>query len=172
MRTVPVPAALATLAYGNCDVAIVLLAGTEYWRCEADARILPIPSGADTVREDPDAWTLVQDGWSECRDMLDDFVRAAADRHIVLAISPEPASVTATGSDILVASGYQKSALRVACELVSRAQLNVTYWPLSDGVFNSEREAVWQDDLMTLRPEAIAEFVAALLEDLALASHA
>ena len=72
--------------------------------------------------------------------------RGREDLRMLVTVSPVALSTTFTGSDILVANSYMKSALRTAVETFVRGHDNVDYLPSYESVVLSERPRAWRDD--------------------------
>jgi hypothetical protein len=73
------------------------------------------------------------------------------DFHIVVTVSPVPLMNTFSNMDIVVANTWAKSLLRAVAQEWASAHPNVDYFPSYEIVQNSDRAAVWEDDLRHVR---------------------
>lgn len=94
------------------------------------------------------------------------------DVRIFFSVSPVPLAATFTEKDVLIANTYSKSVLRAAVEqVVAEHAANVEYFPSYESITLSDREAVYGDDYIHVKEEAVREnilrFVSALQFDLA-----
>ena len=76
------------------------------------------------------------------------------DFHIVVTVSPVPLMNTFSTMDIVVANTWAKSLLRAVAQEWASAHPNVEYFPSYEIVQNSDRAAVWEDDLRHVRGRA------------------
>ncbi len=75
---------------------------------------------------------------------------------IVMTVSPVPMTATFSGRDVLVANGYSKAVLRTVAEHVYREFEQVDYFPSYESVTLSNRDMVWQDDLIHVTSDIVA----------------
>jgi len=73
------------------------------------------------------------------------------DFHVVVTVSPVPLMNTFSTMDIVVANTWAKSLLRAVAQEWASAHPNVAYFPSYEIVQNSDRAAVWEDDLRHVR---------------------
>jgi len=73
------------------------------------------------------------------------------DFHVVVTVSPVPLMNTFSTMDIVVANTWAKSLLRAVAQEWASAHPNVDYFPSYEIVQNSDRAAVWEDDLRHVR---------------------
>jgi GSCFA family len=136
----------------NCRAVIITLGLAEVWRdVKADVFVnrTPMPS---LFKTDPDRyefqlsnfaanWTNVEAIYT----LLSKF--GHPDVHIVVTVSPVPLMNTFSTMDIVVANSWAKALLRAVAQEWAAAHQNVDYFPSYEIVQNSDREAVWDDDL-------------------------
>ena len=78
---------------------------------------------------------------------------------IMLTVSPIPLARTFRNKDVITANMYSKSVLRVAAEIETEKADDVEYFPSYESVMLSERESIWQNDLIHLEYSAIKKIM-------------
>jgi hypothetical protein len=74
------------------------------------------------------------------------------DIRIVVTVSPVPLMATFSKMDVVVANTYAKSLLRAVAQQWAAMHDNVDYFPSYEIVQNSDRSAIWEDDLRHVTP--------------------
>src|SRR5215470_11840471 len=136
----------------NCRAVIVTLGLAEVWRdAKADVFVnrTPIPS---LFKSDPDRYEFqlssFADNWSNLEATYELLTRYGhPDFHVVVTVSPVPLMNTFSTMDIVVANAWAKSLLRAVAHEWAVAHANVDYFPSYEIVINSDRAAVWENDL-------------------------
>jgi len=136
----------------DCRGVIVTLGLAEVWRdTKADVFVnrTPIPS---LFKSDPDRYEFqlssFADNWSNLEATYELLTRYGhPDFHVVVTVSPVPLMNTFSTMDIVVANAWAKSLLRAVAHEWAVAHANVDYFPSYEIVQNSDRAAIWENDL-------------------------
>ena len=139
--------------FETLDVFVFTLGLTECWRSTIDGAVFPLCPGVEGGVFDPERHEFYN---QNVADVIDDLTRFRAalfevnpDAQIILTVSPVPLMATAEpGANVLSATTYSKSLLRVAAETLRRQHDNVHYFPsyeIITGAFS--RGAYYADDL-------------------------
>lgn len=139
--------------FETLDVFVFTLGLTECWRSKIDGAVFPLCPGVDGGTFDPKLHEFYN---QDVADVIDDLMRFRAallavntKAKIILTVSPVPLMATAEpGANVLSATTYSKSVLRVAAETLRRKYDNVHYFPsyeIITGAFN--RGAYYAADL-------------------------
>ncbi|MCL6697303.1 GSCFA domain-containing protein [Sphingomonas sp. NSE70-1] len=139
--------------FETLDVFVFTLGLTECWRSKVDGAVFPLCPGVEGGKFDPETHEFYN---QDVDDVLEDLtvVRGAIcevnpDAEIILTVSPVPLMATAEpGANVLSATTYSKSVLRVAAETMRKRHSNVHYFPsyeIISGAFN--RGGYYADDL-------------------------
>jgi hypothetical protein len=139
--------------FGTIDVFVFTLGLTECWRSREDGAVFPLCPGVEGGRFDADRYEFYNQTVDDVIEDLTKFQAALSTVNpgaaIVLTVSPVPLVATAQpGENVLSATTYSKSVLRVAAETVRRRFANVHYFPsyeIITGAFN--RGAYYAGDL-------------------------
>jgi hypothetical protein len=96
--------------------------------------------------------TTFAQNWSNLEALYELLARYGhPDVRIVVTVSPVPLMNTFSTMDIVVANTWAKSLLRAVAQEWASAHPNVDYFPSYEIVQNSDRAAVWEDDLRHVR---------------------
>ena len=147
----------------SCRAVIVTLGLAEVWRdVQADVFVNCTPLAvAYTLKPraapclftpDPDRYefhlTDFAKNWANLEAIYALLSRFGhPDFHIVVTVSPVPLMNTFSTMDIVVANTWAKSLLRAVAQEWAAAHGNVDYFPSYEIVQNSDRAAVWEQDL-------------------------
>lgn len=87
-----------------------------------------------------------------------DFVRAKnSDVKFIITVSPVPLVATAEDRSVITSTVYSKAVLRVACEEISKARLNVVYFPSLEIITgNYTRGKYFGEDLRSVTDSGVA----------------
>lgn len=139
--------------FEKLDVFVFTLGLTECWESRADGAVFPLCPGVEGGSFDPDRYAFRnQDAPEVIADMTDFLARLRAVNpaaQVVLTVSPVPLMATAEpDAQVLTATTYSKSVLRVAAETLRKGHDFVHYFPSFEvitGIYN--RGAYYADDL-------------------------
>jgi hypothetical protein len=136
----------------ECRGVIVTLGLAEVWR-DAKANVFvnrtPIPS---LFKSDPDRYefqlSTFAENWANLEATHELLTRYGhPDFHVIVTVSPVPLMNTFSTMDIVVANAWAKSLLRAVAQEWAMTHPNVDYFPSYEIVQNSDRAAVWEEDL-------------------------
>lgn len=139
--------------FETLDVFVFTLGLTECWRSKVDGAVFPLCPGVEGGRFDPKRHEFYN---QDVDDVLEDLTKFRGallevnpNAQVILTVSPVPLMATAEpGANVLSATTYSKSVLRVAAETMLRRHSNVHYFPSYEiimGAFN--RGSYFADDL-------------------------
>lgn len=139
-------AAVRTM-FETLDIFIFTLGLTECWRSVDDGAVFPVCPGVEGGSFDPERYEFynqpVEDVIADLAAFRDALAEVNPRAEIILTVSPVPLVATAEpGQNVLSATTYSKSVLRVAAETLRRRFPNVHYFPsyeLITGAFNRGR---------------------------------
>lgn len=148
--------------FETMDVFVFTLGLTECWRARSDGAVFPLCPGVQGGEFDADRYEFYNQPVEEVIADLTLFRRALArvnpDAQIIFTVSPVPLVATAEPSEnVLSATTYSKSVLRVAAEALKRRFDNVHYFPsyeIITGAFN--RGAYYASDLRNVLEDGVA----------------
>jgi hypothetical protein len=120
-------------ALETLDVFVFTLGLTEAWRAKADGAVFPVCPGVAGGAFNPARHAFVNFSVEETVEDMRAFIealRAINPRaRLILTVSPVPLAATAEPRHVLTSTIYSKSALRVACETLTRGQERIAYFP-------------------------------------------
>lgn len=130
--------------FEDLDVFVFTLGLTECWRSKEDGAVFPLCPGVEGGIFDPKRFEFYNQTVEDVIDDLTEFRQALLSVNpaasIVFTVSPVPLVATAQpGENVLSATTYSKSVLRVAAETMRRRFDNVHYFPsyeIITGAFN------------------------------------
>ena len=144
----------------NCRAVVVTLGLAEVWRdVQEDVFVncTPIPS---LFKTQPDRYefhlTSFAENWANLEAihaLLSQY--GHPDFRIVVTVSPVPLMNTFSTMDIVVANTWAKSLLRALAQEWASAHPHVDYFPSYEIVQNSDRAAVWEQDLRHVRGASV-----------------
>ena len=148
--------------FEELDVFVFTLGLTECWRSREDGAVFPMCPGVDGGTFDPSRHEFYNQSVGDVVDDLTAFVEALATinskAQVVLTVSPVPLAATAEPEgNVLSATTYSKSVLRVAAETVRQRFANVHYFPsyeIISGAFN--RGAYYAADLRNVVEDGVS----------------
>ena len=137
--------------FEECDVFVFTLGLTEAWRSRLDGTIYPLAPGVAGGECDATLHEFVNLGLTEVVGDLEEFLERLRAVNptvkVLLTVSPVPLIATYEPQNVLVATTYSKSVLRVAADVVHRKYDWVDYFPsfeIITGHYN--RSAYYEDD--------------------------
>ena len=120
-------------AFETLDVFVFTLGLTELWRSREDGAAFPLCPGVAGGDYSPARHEFVNLGVDEVvADMtafLGDLRAVNPAARVILTVSPVPLVATAEPRHVVASTMYSKSALRVACDMLSRSLSQVAYFP-------------------------------------------
>jgi hypothetical protein len=144
-------------AFETLDVFVFTLGLTELWRSREDGAAFPLCPGVAGGDYSPARHEFLNLGVDDVVADMTAFIerlRAVnSSARIILTVSPVPLVATAEPRHVLISTMYSKSALRVACDVLSRSFSHVAYFPSYEIVagyaptdyFASDRRSVTQE---------------------------
>jgi len=136
----------------SCRAVVVTLGLAEVWRdiqTNVYLNCTPIPS---LFKSEPNRYEFHLTSFAQNWDNLEAIYELLTqyghpDFHIIVTVSPVPLMNTFSTMDIVVANAWAKSLLRAVAQEWAMAHTNVDYFPSFEIVQNSDRAAVWEEDL-------------------------
>ena len=120
-------------AFETLDVFVFTLGLTETWRSREDGAVFPLCPGVAGGDYSPARHEFVNLSVDEIVADVTAFVERLRSvnrsARVILTVSPVPLVATAEPRHVLVSTVYSKSALRVACETLTRSLKQVAYFP-------------------------------------------
>jgi hypothetical protein len=138
----------------DCRAVIITLGLVEVWR---DLKANVYVNRTPLLKIHPTRYEFHLTGFTENWHNLE-ATHALLSRHghpdmrIVVTVSPVPLMATFSKMDVIVANTYAKSLLRAVAQQWAAAHDNVDYFPSYEIVQNSDRSAIWEDDLRHVTP--------------------
>src|ERR1700693_3953465 len=153
----------------NCRAVILTLGLVEVWRdIEADVYLnqTPIPS---LFKTQPHRYefhlTSFAQNWANLEAIHALLSRYGhPDLHIVVTVSPVPLLATFSKMDVVLATSYAKSLLRAVAQEGAAAHENVDYFPSYEIVQNSQRDAIWEPDLIHVKVAGLHHIMEVFLQ--------
>lgn len=147
--------------FESLDVFVFTLGLTEAWISKTDGAVFPVCPGVAGGVFDDQKYEFVNFSANEVFSDLDEFVILLRDvnpnARVIVTVSPVPLIATAENRHVLVSTTYSKSALRVACEEITRKYEFVEYFPsyeIITGSFN--RGSYFADDLRSVTEDGVS----------------
>ncbi|MGD9543895.1 MAG: GSCFA domain-containing protein [Methylocystis sp.] len=120
-------------AFETLDVFVFTLGLTELWRSREDGAAFPLCPGVSGGEYSSARHEFVNLGVDDVVSDMTAFIERLRGvnpgARIILTVSPVPLVATAEPRHVLMSTMYSKSALRVACDMLARAQDQVAYFP-------------------------------------------
>jgi hypothetical protein len=138
--------------FEECAVFVFTLGLTEAWRSREDGTVYPMAPGVSGGSYSPERHEFVNFDVLEVMSDLDEFLRRLKavnpSVRVLLTVSPVPLIATYEDRDVLVATTYSKSVLRVAADMAWRRYDWVDYFPSYEIITgNYNHGAYYEDDL-------------------------
>lgn len=120
-------------AFETLDVFVFTLGLTEAWRSREDGAVFPLCPGVVGGQFSSNRHEFINLAADDVVDDMKTFIlqlrRVNPRSRVILTVSPVPLVATAEPRHVLVSTIYSKSALRVACESLTRLCEDVAYFP-------------------------------------------
>lgn len=147
--------------FETLDIFVFTLGLTECWRSKQDGAVFPICPGVEGGTFDPEKYEFynqtVEDVMADLTAFRNALHAVNPKAQIILTVSPVPLVATAEpGANVLSATTYSKSVLRVAAEMMRQRFENVHYFPSYEvvtGAFN--RGAYYAPDLRNVLEDGV-----------------
>ena len=146
--------------FETCDYLVFTLGLTESWVGESDG--MAVPLAPRVVADSPThVYRFENLSVPAIESDLDRFVDYLSSvnptARIILTVSPVPLEATFEDRHVLVSTAYNKAALRVAAETISRKYPSrVSYFPSFEIVSAFPHNTSFEDDLRTVRADVVA----------------
>lgn len=120
--------------FRECDVFVFTFGLTETWRDRRSGQVYPLAPGVAGGAFDPEQHEFVNLGIDEVVQDMEAFLQALRQLNpgvkVILTVSPVPLVATYEDRNVLVATTYSKSVLRVAADMLYRRHADwVEYFP-------------------------------------------
>lgn len=119
--------------FEECDVFVFTLGLTETWRSRLDGTVYPLAPGVSGGSFDPDRHEFVNldvhDVLGDMETFLSGLKGVNPGARVILTVSPVPLIATYEDRNVLVATTYSKSVLRVVADMLWRRHEWVEYFP-------------------------------------------
>ena len=153
--------------FEKVEVFIFTLGLTEAWRSREDGAVFQVCPGASVGEFDPERHEFVNFTAQETTDALFLFVKALKQINpsvkLILTVSPVPLTATMTGNNVIQATVYSKSVLRIAAEAARTAFGDVDYFP-SYELVSGRSEEFFKSDFKTIAPRGVERVMDHFLE--------
>lgn len=136
--------------FEQCDVFVFTLGLTETWRSRVDGTVYPLAPGVAGGSFDPSLHEFVNLGIHDVLADMDAFLAGLRTINpsvrVLLTVSPVPLIATYEDRNVLVATTYSKSVLRVAADMACRTFDWVDYFPSYEIITGSYANSVYYED--------------------------
>lgn len=144
-------AAVRTL-FETCDVFVFTLGLTETWRSRNDGTVYPLAPGVSGGRYDAERHEFlnlnIHQVLADMQSFMNGLKSVNSNARMVLTVSPVPLIATYEDCNVLVATTYSKSVLRVAADILYRDNPWVEYFPSYEIITgNFSHGMYYEDDL-------------------------
>ena len=156
--------------FENLDVFVFTLGLTECWECRADGAVFPICPGVEGGTFDPAKYAFRNQDVNEVVADMNAFVEALRavnqTARMVVTVSPVPLMATAEpNTQVLSATTYSKSVLRVAADMLTREHDFIHYFPSYEVITGSyNRGGYFADDLRNVTEDGVRHVMRLLLK--------
>jgi hypothetical protein len=164
----------------DADVVVITLGLVEVWKDAAVDLITNSTPNPLACRKQPDRFLFGRLDYSANMQLLEN-IYAMLQHHgrkgfrLVVTVSPVPLEATFTDRDVVTATAYSKSLLRVVAEDFALGKRNVEYFPSYEIVMNSPRPNAWIEDCRHVRGELanfiMSKFIGHFIPDLHLSAR-
>lgn len=156
--------------FETLDVFVFTFGLTECWISRVDGAAFPVCPGVEGGTFDPEKHVFHNQTVTEVVADVSEFIEALKSvnktAEIVLTVSPVPLVATAEPSaNVLSATTYSKSVLRVAAETLSRQHVHVHYFPSYEIVTGAySRGRYFAQDLRSVTNEGVSHVMRLFLQ--------
>ncbi len=155
--------------FETLDVFVFTLGLTECWESLEDGAVFPLCPGVEGGTFDPEKYRFRNQDANEVIADMELFIAALKavnpDARMILTVSPVPLMATAQPeAQVLSATTYSKSVLRVAADMLERSHDFIHYFPSYEvitGAYNRGR--YFADDLRNVTEEGVSHVMRLLL---------
>ncbi|MFC3691112.1 GSCFA domain-containing protein [Chenggangzhangella methanolivorans] len=164
--------------FSELDVLIFTLGLTECWRSRADGAVFPICPGVSGGVFDPALHEFYNQTLADVHADMSQFLeglRSVNPRaRVMLTVSPVPLAATAAaGGNVVSATVYSKSVLRVAAEMLAQENEHVQYFPSYEIITGpGARGAYYAEDLRNVTEAGVAHVMKVFMAHATLKSEA
>lgn len=163
--------------FEDCDVFVFTLGLTETWRSRIDGTVYPVAPGVSGGSFDPARHEFVNldvhEVMADTEAFLQRLKAVNPGVRVILTVSPVPLIATYEDRNVLVATTYSKSVLRVAADMAWRAHEWVDYFPSYEIITgNYNNSAYYEDDYRGINPLGVDHAMRCFLAHYAPASTA
>lgn len=156
--------------FETLDVFVFTLGLTECWESLEDGAVFPLCPGVEGGEFDPARYAFRNQDAAEVVADMDRFVTALREvnpgARMILTVSPVPLMATAEpDAQVLTATTYSKSVLRVAADMLESRHDFIHYFPSYEvitGAYNRGR--YFADDLRNVTEEGVSHVMRLLLK--------
>jgi len=156
--------------FENLDVFVFTLGLTECWESQADGAAFPLCPGVEGGEFDPDKYAFRNQDVSDVLGDMNAFFARLKEinpkAQAILTVSPVPLMATAEpGAEVLSATTYSKSVLRVAAETLRKEHDYIHYFPSFEvitGAYN--KGSYYADDLRNVTDEGVGHAMKLVLK--------
>ena len=156
--------------FETLDVFVFTLGLTECWRSKVDGAVFPLCPGVEGGQFDPDRHEFYN---QDVDDVLSDLTRFREallalnnKAEIIFTVSPVPLMATAEpGANVLSATTYSKSVLRIAAETMRQRHADVHYFPSYEIITGSfSRGAYFADELRNVVESGVSHVMSLFMK--------
>ena len=158
-------------AFRAATVFVFTLGLTEGWESVLDGAVFPTCPGTVAGTFDPERHVFHNFSIAEVEEDLAEFLdllwQCNPDVCVILTVSPVPLVATATQDDVLVATTFSKSVLRVAAAELAMSYPRVRYFPAYEIVTGPQAPAgFFAEDRRTVTAEGVRAVMRGLLANI------
>ncbi len=140
----------------TADIFVITLGLVEFWKDQETGLNCNAGLLAELLEKEPNRFTFEVSTFAENMENLEQIYALLA-KHckpnlkIIVTTSPVPMAATFSGRDIPTANCYSKSVLRAVAEEWQNRHDNIDYFPSYEMATISDRQIVWETDLIHVR---------------------
>jgi hypothetical protein len=156
--------------FETLDVFVFTLGLTECWESRADGAVFPLCPGVEGGEFDPEKYAFRNQDVAEVVEDMNAFIAALMvvnpKAKMIVTVSPVPLMATAApDQQVLSATTYSKSVLRVAADMLTKQHDNVHYFPSYEVITGPHaRGAYYADDLRNVTEVGVSHVMRLLLK--------
>lgn len=156
--------------FERADVFVFTLGLTEAWRARQDGSVFPLAPGVSGGSYDGSLHEFINFTVPEVEADLQRFLETARiinpSLKVLLTVSPVPLIATYENRNVLVATTYSKSVLRVASETVAQKYSFVDYFPAYEIIAGSYNfGAYFEENARDVNPSGVAHAMRVFLRN-------
>lgn len=156
--------------FETLDVFVFTLGLTECWESREDGAVFPLCPGVEGGEFDPEKYAFRNQGVIEVVEDMNAFFAGLKQvnpkAEVILTVSPVPLMATATpDAQVLTATTYSKSVLRVASDMLCQQHDFAHYFPSYEVIVGSyNRGQYFADDLRNVTEEGVSHVMRLMLK--------